>query len=164
MNDRFNMKKQRSNIALIALIAVIAVCATAIGCRKSVRADAPEERGPLFVTWEFKSVDQGAEPYTEASLVINGNQLHRHLIGVFYGRVRRILKPEEINKQMIGGTISGFATSYEGRGHEVIVRYNEAVQRLVVAERQWSEHLPAGSFGVIKNIPVPDLKKEATGF
>jgi hypothetical protein len=65
---------------------------------------------------------------------------------------------------MIGGTISGFITNYQGRGHEVIVRYNEHLQRLIVAERQWSEKLPSGSFGVIKNIPVPELSRERTGF
>ncbi|MBN1497102.1 MAG: hypothetical protein JXA07_10060 [Spirochaetes bacterium] len=141
------------------------VCALAAGCIKSVREDVREApEGRLFVTWEFTSVDRDGDPYTQAALVINGKQTHRHVVGVFYGRVRKILKPEEINRQMIGGTISGFVTSNEGRGHEVIVRYNETVHRLIVAERQWSEHLPAGSFGVIKNIPVPDLKKEETGF
>jgi hypothetical protein len=160
-----NMKRPRINQVLTAAAAVVMVCAFSAGCKKNVREQVREERrGPLVVTWEFKSVDRGEDPYTEASLIINGSQMHKHMVGVFYGRVRGIFKPEEINKQMIGGTISGFTTSYRGRGHEVIVRYNEEAQRLIVAERQWNEKLPTGSFGPIKNIPVPELKKEQTGF
>ncbi len=163
-NDR-NMSPGRAVKAALAIMTGAIICAATAGCAKSAREEVREERpARLFVTWEFSSVDQGGEPYTEAALVINGNRLHRHVIGVFYGRVRKIFKPEEFNRQMIGGTLSGFTTSNEGRGHEVVVRYNEAAQRLVVAERQWSEHLPAAPFGPIKSIPVPDLKDEQTGF
>jgi hypothetical protein len=142
---------------------MIALCCLLVaGCKKNIRE--PERVDSIVVTWEFKSVDKDGDPYTEAALIINGNQIHKHQIGIFYGRVRRILKPEEVNREMIGGTISGFITNYQGRGHEVIVRYNEHLQRLIVAERQWSEKLPSGSFSVIKSIPVPELSKERTGF
>jgi len=143
--------------SLICLLCIAAAC-----CKKNVRG--PEIADSIVVTWEFKSADKDGDPYTEAALIINGNQFHKHQIGVFYGRVRKILKPEEINREMIGGTISGFITNYQGRGHEVIVRYNEHLQRLIVAERQWGEKLPAGPYGVIKNLPVPELRKERTGF
>jgi hypothetical protein len=149
------------HIAFHSLIIALC-CVLAAGCKKNMRE--PERVDAIVVTWEFKSVDKDGDPYTEAALIINGNQIHKHQIGIFFGRVRKILKPEEINREMIGGTISGFITNYQGRGHEVIVRYNEHLQRLIVAERQWSEKLPTGSFGVIKNIPVPELSKERTGF
>jgi hypothetical protein len=150
---------------VIVIMLAAAACALAPGCGKSAQVNrAPELRGPVFVTWEFKSADRGGDPFTEAALVINGSQYHRHVIGVFYGRVRRILKQDEITREMIGGTISGFVTNYQGRGHEVIVRYNEELQRLIVADRQWSDKLPPGSFSVIKNIPVPEMKREQTGF
>jgi hypothetical protein len=149
----------------IMLVLAAAACAFAAGCGKSAPASrVPELQGPVVVTWEFKSADRGDDPYTEAALVINGSQYHRHVIGVFYGRVRRVLKQEEITRELIGGTISGFMTNYKGRGHEVIVRYNEEEQRLIVADRPWNEKLPPGSFSVIKNIPVPEMKKERTGF
>jgi hypothetical protein len=157
MERNENMK----HIAIPSLIVVLC-CTIAACCKKTVRE--PERVDSIVVTWEFISVDKNGDPYTEAALIINGNQFHKHQVGVFYGRVRKILKPEEINREMIGGTISGFITNYQGRGHEVIVRYNEHLQRLIVAERQWSEKLPSGSFGVIKNIPVPELSRERTGF
>ncbi|MBN2158462.1 MAG: hypothetical protein JW807_03630 [Spirochaetes bacterium] len=153
----------RRAVAAVAFVALAAAsfaggCA---GCHKEQQAGAP---GRLFVTWEFKSADREAEPYTEAALVINGNRYHRHVIGVFYGKVRKILKPEEITRELIGGTISGFVTVGDRQGHEVIVRYNERLARLIVAEREWSERLPPGAFRVIKNIPVPELRNEDTGF
>jgi hypothetical protein len=146
----------------VPLLMMALCCVIATGCKKNVRTS--ETVDSIVITWEFTSVDKEGDPYTEAALIINGNQFHKHQIGIFYGRVRKILKPEEINREMIGGTISGFVTNYHGRGHEVIVRYNEHLQRLIVAERQWSEKLPLGSFGVIKNIPVPELSRERTGF
>ncbi len=151
---------------VIVVIVVFAVTViSAAGCNKSVRETPRTERqDAIYVTWEFSSADKDGEPYTEAALIINGNQTHKHLIGVFYGRVRRILSPGEINREMVGGTLSGFITNFQGRGHEVIVRYNEQLQRLIVAQRQWSDKLPAGSYGVIKNIPVPELRKEKIGF
>jgi hypothetical protein len=157
------IRRGKRAVMFIAAIAFAASLCTGgcAGCEKEKRA---EETGRVFVTWEFKSADRGAEPYTEAALVINGNKYHRHVIGVFLGRVRRILKPEEITREMIGGTISGFVTVAEGQGHEVIVRYNEQLDRLIVAEREWNEKLPPGAFRVIKNIPVPEMRKEDTGF
>ena len=153
----------RLGIALV--VAATAACMCASRCKKNVR-EAPlvERQDAIYVTWEFSSADRDGEPYTEASLIINGSREHRHRIGVFYGRVRKILSPGEINREMVGGTISGFVTNHQGRGCEVIVRYNEQIQRLIVAERPWSEKLPAGSYGVIKNIPVPELRREKIGF
>jgi len=153
----------RYSIAIIAAVTAAGLCVA--GCKKNVR-EAPrvERQDAIFVTWEFSSADRDGDPYTEAALIINGSREHRHRIGVFYGRVRKILSPGEINREMMGGTISGFVTNHQGRGSEVIVRYNEQVQRLIVAERPWSEKLPAGSYGVIKNIPVPELRKEKIGF
>ena len=78
--------------------------------------------------------------------------------------MRKILSPSEITPEMVGGTISGFVTVNHGRGSEVIVRYNEREMMLLVAERLWSESLPPGSFRVIKIIPVPEMRKEETGF
>jgi hypothetical protein len=151
---------------LIVIIAVIAASGLfAAGCSKSVReAPRTERQDGIYVTWEFSSADRDGEPYTEATLIVNGSRAHRHMIGVFYGRVRKILSPAEINREMVGGTLSGFITNNGGRGHEVLVRYNEQLQRLIVAERQWSEKLPAGSYRVIKNIPVPEMSKEKIGF
>lgn len=151
---------------IIALVAGIAVAAMfAAGCKKNVReAPVTERQNAIYVTWEFSSADRDGEPYTEAALVVNGSQAHKHQIGVFYGRVRKILSPGEINREMVGGTLSGFVTSHGGRGHEVLVRYNEQLQRLIVAERQWNDKLPAGPYRGIKNIPVPEMRKEKIGF
>ena len=151
----------------ICIMVLLAAAAAGFfpGCNKSIRQSPETVRAEtIVITWEFTSADKEGEPFTEAALVINGSRTHTHRIGVFYGKVRRILSPTEINREMIGGTLSGFVTSHGGRGHEVIVRYNEQLQRLIVAERQWNEKLPSGSYGVIKNIPVPEMKKEKIGF
>lgn len=152
------MKKNHS------IYCIIIICLIATGCKKQVREKQVIVPESITVSWEFKSIDKDSEPYTEATLVINGSQAHKHQIGVFYGRVRKILSQVEINKEMIGGTISGFITVGSGRGHEIIVRYNEELQRLIVAERIWNEKLPAGSFRGIKSIPVPEMRKNQTGF
>ncbi|HQL83728.1 MAG TPA: hypothetical protein PK307_16125, partial [Spirochaetota bacterium] len=76
----------------------------------------------------------------------------------------KIMSASEITPELVGGTISGFVTVNMGRGSEVIVRFNERDMMLIVAERQWSESLPPGSFRVIKTIPVPEMKQEETGF
>ena len=122
----------RYSIAIIAAVTAAGLCVA--GCKKNVR-EAPrvERQDAIFVTWEFSSADRDGDPYTEAALIINGSREHRHRIGVFYGRVRKILSPGEINREMMGGTISGFVTNHQGRGSEVIVRYNEQVQRLIDA-------------------------------
>lgn len=144
------------------MVAAVIAVGSAWGCAKApVRI---VEEGTLKVSWEFNRVERDSEPYTEAVLVINGAGAHRHVIGVFYGKVRKILSPSEITPEMIGGTISGFVTVNTGRGSEVIVRYNEREAMLIVAERMWSESLPPGSFRVIKTIPVPEMRKEQTGF
>jgi len=151
----------------ITIVACMVVMLTSFSacCKKPVRDEQPAERhGSLIITWEFKSIDKDAEPYTAATLIINGGTLYQHHIGEYYGKVRRILKPDEIHREMIGGTISGFITNNKGRGHEVIVRYNETLHKLIVAEREWSDKLPPRPFGVIKTIPVPELRKERTGF
>jgi hypothetical protein len=149
------------NAFIIFLAAWVAVAA-ALGCAKApVRAAAD---GPLAVSWEFNRADRDGEPYTEAMLLISGSNAHKHVIGVFYGRVRKILSPAEITPEMVGGTISGFVTVNDGRGSEVIVRYNERDMMLIVAERLWNEKLPPGSFRVVKTIPVPEMKQEKTGF
>lgn len=140
-----------------------AVCWAVAGCQKNVRQSA-ERAETLVITWEFTSADRDGEPWTEASLVINGSKTHTHRIGAFYGRVRKILSPAEINREMIGGTLSGFITTHGGRGHEVIVRYNEQLQRLIVAERPCGNASGAGLYRVIKNIPVPEMKREKIGF
>lgn len=147
------------------VICAAAVVILAAGCAKKVRETQPAERQDgLFVTWEFTAVDRDGEPWTEAALIINGSQQHKHRVGVFYGKVRRILSAAEINPEMTGGTLSGFITVNRGRGQEVIVRYNEQLQRLIVAERPWGGSLPAGPYRGIKNIPVPEMKKEKIGF
>ncbi len=152
------------HVSLIILVIALAG-GFAAGCKKNVRvAPRTERQDAIYVTWEFTSADKGGEPYTEAALIINGSQSHKHRIGAYYGRVRRILSPGEINREMVGGTLSGFITNHGGRGHEVLVRYNEQLQRLIVAERQWNEKLPAGPYGVIKSIPVPEMRKEKIGF
>ena len=165
-DDAALLKIMERNVIMkyLAIYSVLVAlcCVIPAGCKKSIRET--ERVNSIVVTWEFNSVDKDGDPYTEAALIINGSKFHKHQIGIFYGRVRKVLKPEEINREMIGGTISGFVTNYQGRGHEVIVRYNEHLQRLIVAERQWSEKLPSGSFGVIKNMPVPELSREQTGF
>jgi hypothetical protein len=151
-------------IISILLVTVLAG-GFAAGCCKKVReVPRAERQDAIYVTWEFTSADKDGEPYTEAALIVNGSQTHKHRIGVYYGRVRKILSPGEINREMVGGSLSGFVTNYNGRGHEVIVRYNEQLQRLIVVERQWNEKLPAGPYGVIKNIPVPEMRKEKIGF
>jgi len=148
-------------IGVIIIIAVIAGGAP-FGCAKPpVRT---VEKGAVKVTWEFHRVERDSEPYTEAVLLINWANAHRHLIGVFYGKVRKIMSASEITPELVGGTISGFVTVNMGRGSEVIVRFNERDMMLIVAERQWSESLPPGSFRVIKTIPVPEMKQEETGF
>jgi hypothetical protein len=153
--------KQAISIVLVTVLAG----GFAAGCRGKIReVPRAERQDAIYVTWEFSSADREGEPYTEASLVINGSQAHRHHVGIYYGRVRRILSPGEINREMVGGTISGFITNGGGRGHEVIVRYNEQLQKLIIAERLWSEKLPAGPYAVVKTIPVPELKKEKIGF
>jgi hypothetical protein len=160
INARYVMKR-----IIVIVLSIIISGGFAAGCKKNVRETPLAERqDAIYVTWEFTSADRDGEPYTEASLIINGSREHRHRIGVYYGRVRRILSPGEINREMLGGTLSGFITNGGGRGHEVIVRYNEQLQRLIVAERQWSEKLPAGSYAVVKSIPVPEMKKEKIGF
>ena len=149
----------------VAGIALIAAAAAVSGCKKAIREQPePEQPASISITWEFKRVDRGPDPYTEAAFIINGNQMHKYTVGVYYGRVRKILSPQEINPAMVGGTLSGFITTNEGRGHEVIVRYNEQLRRLIIAAREWSEHLPPGPYGAIKSIPVPEMKKERTGF
>lgn len=146
----------------IMVMLLAAACGAALGCAKApVRA---VERGHVHVTWEFNRVERESEPYTEAAIIINGANAHRHVIGVFYGKVRKIMSPSEITPEMVGGTISGFVTVNNGRGSEIIVRYNEKDMLLIVAERLWSESLPPGSFRVIKTIPVPEMKDEQTGF
>lgn len=146
---------------IAATIAVLAAGAFT-GCAKAPVRSVPE--GQLTVSWEFNRADKDTGPYTEAVLVINGSNAHRHVIGVFYGRVRKILSPAEISPEMVGGTLSGFITVNDGRGSEVIVRYNEQEMKLIVAERLWNEKLPPGSFRVINVIPVPEMKQEKTGF
>jgi len=75
-----------NRFGIIAVIAVIAAGA-APGCvRPPVRAEQVVREGPLTVTWEFSRSERDAEPYTEAKLVINGNNARRYLVGVFYGR------------------------------------------------------------------------------
>ncbi len=144
------------------MVAAVVAFGAATGCAKApVRT---VEEGTVKITWEFNRVERDSEPYTEAVLVINGANAHRHEIGVFYGKVRKILSSSEITPEMVGGTISGFVTVNRGRGSEVIVRYNEREMMLHVAERMWNESLPPGSFRVIKSIPVPEMKKEETGF
>jgi len=146
---------------LVLLITSVAVAA-ALGCAKAPVRNAQE--GPLSVTWEFNRADRDGEPYTDAVLVITGSNARKHKIGTFYGRVRKILSPAEISPEMVGGTLSGFITANEGRGSEVIVRYNEQNMILIVAERQWNEKLPPGSFRVTRTIPVPEMRQEKTGF
>ena len=136
---------------------------TAINCAPN-KAEMRETPRPLSVSWEFHRIDREDGPYTTATLIISGRLSHRHEAGEFYGRVRRILSPSEISRDMVGGTISGFITVNEGRGQEVIVRYNEERRILVVAQREWREHMPLGSYRVVKIIPVPQLKQEETGF
>lgn len=136
---------------------------TAVNCAPKL-AEVRESPRPLSVSWEFHRADKEEGPYTTATLVISGRSSHRHEAGEFYGRVRRVMSASEISRDMVGGTISGFITVNEGRGHEVIVRYNEDRQILVIAQREWREHMPLGSFRVVKIIPVPKLKQEETGF
>jgi hypothetical protein len=144
---------------------IVMITCFAASCKKPVRnVQTTEHHSSLIITWEFKSTEKDSEPYTAATLIINGSALYQHHIGEYYGKVRRILKPDEIHKEMIGGTISGFITNNQGRGHEVIVRYNETLQKLIIAEREWSDRLPPRPFSVIKTIPVPELRKERTGF
>ncbi len=149
------MTKNRIAICIAAAAVLMAGCATTVR---------EEPQSGLFVTWEFAAVDRDGEPWTEATLIVNGSLQHRHRVGVFYGKVRRILSAAEINPEMTGGTLSGFVTVNRGRGQEVIVRYNEQLHRLTVAERPWGGSLPAGPYRGIKNIPVPDMKKEKIGF
>ena len=147
------------------LICAAAAVMFSAGCAKTVRTEKPEERqDALYVTWEFTAADREGEPWTEASLIINGSRQHKHQVGVFYGKVRRILSAAEINPEMTGGTLSGFITVNRGRGHEVIVRYNEQLHRLTVAERPWGGALPAGPYRSVKTIPVPEMRKEKIGF
>ena len=148
--------------ACLMIAATFLLASLAPACTKQVR-EAEREEG-FSVTWEFSRADDGPTIRTAAVLVIRGTREHRHPIGVYDGRVKRILSGAEISREMTGGTLSGFITVSEGRGHEVIVRYDERLRRLIVMERPWHERLPPGPFKRVHGITVPEMHRERTGF
>ncbi len=148
--------------ACLVLMVMITAAALATGCAKQTRE---AERDDAFsIEWEFSRADDGALVRTGAVLVIKGRRNHRHPIGIYDGQVKRILSAGEIPREMTGGTISGFVTIAGGRGHEVIVRYDERLRRLIIMERPWHDRLPPGPFKTVHTIQVPDMHNEDTGF
>ncbi|TFH41131.1 MAG: hypothetical protein E4G96_06125 [Chrysiogenales bacterium] len=147
--------------SLFFAVTIITGCIVS-GCKTPVRE--PQGGDGFSVTWEFSRAADGPDIRTAAVLVIRGSRNHRYPIGVYDGKVKRILSASEISREMTGGTLSGFITVLEGSGHEVIVRYDERLRRLIVMERPWHDRLPPGPFRRVHTIPVPEMHREATGF
>lgn len=148
-------------VCLLCMSTILAA-ALAAGCAKQAR-EAERDEG-FSIEWEFSRADDGPQVRTGAVLVIKGRRNHRYPIGIYDGQVKRILSAAEVPREMTGGTISGFITIAGGRGHEVIVRYDERIRRLIVMERPWHDRLPPGPFKTVHNIPVPEMHREGTGF
>jgi hypothetical protein len=124
----------------------------------------PASRTPISISWEFNSIEKEGEAFTEAVMIINGKRSNRHLLGLFYGRVTGILSPEQKGKEMEGGTLSGFITDKQGRGVELLVRYNEYLSRLIVVTRQLIPETAPGPYKTYRVIPLKKPDMPATGF
>jgi hypothetical protein len=134
-----------------------------LGCSNTTQLK-PDSRAPISISWEFKSIEKDGEAFTEAVMIINGKRSNRHLLGLFYGMVIGILSPEKKRKEMEGGTLSGFITDKQGRGVEVLVRYNEYLNTLIVVTRQLIPETAPGPYKTFKVIPFKKPDMPATGF
>ncbi len=157
---RFFQMIQRAFAAVAALVLFTAGCAAPV--RDNTRRDA--RRGSILISWEFKTIEKDGDPYTDAVMVVSGNPSRKHPLGLFHGKVNKILASADRIKEMEGGTLSGFVTSNHGGGYEVVVRYDEKMNRLYVMFREINGNNFPGTFKALKNIFLPREYRPNTGF
>ena len=151
----------RRSLAAAAVAALVtAGCATSAGNEQN-----PDRRtGSIVISWEFTALEKNGAPYTDAVMVINGNPVSKYPLGLFYGKVNRIHTSEDRIKELEGGTLSGFVTNNGGGGYEVVVRYDENLNRLCVLFREIDGKNFPGTFKALKNIFLPRGRRLDTGF
>jgi len=159
ITDTCNLNKTRCFYVLLLIAALPALWT----CTPSARIR-PDSHSSISISWEFRSINVDGEPHTEVLMIVNGKYPQRHPLGLFYGDVVRILKPEVNRREMGGGALSGFITGNKGRGEEVLVRFNEYLNRLIIVTRQIVPGSEPGSYKTLKNIPVYKQTKPDAGF
>jgi hypothetical protein len=145
------------------LCSVFVIAGLMAGCSPSIR-EKHVYRAPVTVSWEFNNIEKDGETFTDAVLIIQGVRPQRHALGIFPGKIHVILKTEVPRKEMEGGTLSGFITEHRGGEEEVLVRYNEHLNKLIIVTRQSVAASVPGSYKTLMVIPLQKPHTPDTGF
>lgn len=136
------------------------------GCAMSKRQDTQRDarKGSIVISWEFTTIEKNGSPYTDTVMVVNGGRTGKYPLGLFYGKVNKVHTSTDHIKEMEGGALSGFITGNAGDGYEVVVRYDENLNRLYVVFREIDGGNYPGNFKALKNIFLPRGNRLDTGF
>ena len=161
------MKRENVKNIYISLM-VISICSTVVFCscsQKVKRAEAPPELNTidrpevkvLRIRWVLRYTGSGENVFTNAVITVQGEEVQRHSIGSFYGKVVSTIEEDDINvRQLPVNTVSGFITRNNGEGHEVYALYNRDLHTIHIMSRQLSRKNSDTRFHTIMKIPVAE--------
>jgi hypothetical protein len=150
--------RNKYSFSLLLLILV-----SAIACKDTIQRKSASSAS-ISISWEFTNIIKEGETYTDAVMVVKSAVPQKHALGLFYGALLSVLKPEIKMKELQGGTLSGFITDTGGRGMEVLVRHDEYHNKLIIVARQFSPGSPPAVYKTYLIVPVRTRERPDSGF